>query len=81
MHANAEGLGFSFFLFFEGGGGGQGGGHNKRAAFPLVSINLTQKKTQDTKLELLHHYLKFHPDQMKSVGENDANRYCFALTS
>ena len=29
--------------------------------------------------DLLHHQIKFHPKQMKSVEENDANRFCFAL--
>ena len=31
-------------------------------------------------LDLLQHQIKFHPDQLKSVGENKANRFYFALT-
>ena len=38
------------------------------------------EQSQDVQLELLHHHIKFHPDQMKSVRENEAKRFCFALT-
>ena len=52
---------------------------SKTAVFPLVSINLIQKKSQGVQLELLQHYIKVHPDQMKSAGENEASRFSFAL--
>ena len=42
------------------------------AAIPIFLIDLTQKKSQDVQLELLHHHIKFPPDQMKSVHENEA---------
>ena len=35
------------------------------------SLNLTQ----NISLELLHRHIKFHPDQMTSVQENEANRF------
>ena len=50
------------------------------AAISLVSINLTKKSPQDVQLELHHHHIKFHPDQMKSVGENEVKRFYFVLT-
>ena len=46
----------------------------------LASLTLTQQYYQDVQLEVLPHHLKFHPDQMKSVGENEAIRFYFALT-
>ena len=52
----------------------------KTAVISLVSINLTLPLSQDVKFELIHHHFKFHPDQMKSVGENATNRFHFALT-
>ena len=45
----------------------------------LVSINRTQKQTQDVHLELLHH-ITIHPDETKSIEENEANKFCFVLT-
>ena len=36
-------------------------------------------KSYSKAVELFHH-MKFHPDQMKSVRENEANRFCFVLT-
>ena len=50
---------------------------SKPAIIPLVSTNLTQKYSQDNQLELLHQQIKFYPDQLKNVGENDADRFCF----
>ena len=35
----------------------------KTAVISLVSVTLTKKKSQDLQLELLHHYIKFHPNQ------------------
>ena len=34
----------------------------------------------NVQLELIHHHIKFHPDQIESVGENETNRFCFVLT-
>ena len=48
---------------------------SKTAVISLVSINLTQKQSQDVQAELFHHHIKFHPDQMKSVQKNQANRF------
>ena len=31
-------------------------------------------------LELLQQHIKFHPDQLKNVRENEAKRFCFSLT-
>ena len=45
----------------------------------LVSINLSQKQSQDVQLELLNNHIKFHLDQIKSVAESEANRFCFPL--
>ena len=45
----------------------------------LVSLNLVQKQYHHVQLELLHHHIKFHLDQLKSVQENDAYRLCFVL--
>ena len=53
---------------------------SKTALISLVLINLTQKQSQDVHLELLHRHIKFPPDQMKSVQENEAQRFCFTLT-
>ena len=33
-----------------------------------------------SKTKLLHYLTKFHPIQLKSVQENEANRFCFVLT-
>ena len=52
----------------------------KTKVISLVSLNLTLKLSQDFQLELLHHCIKFCPDQMKRVEENKANGFCFALT-
>ena len=51
----------------------------KTAVISLLSIQHTQNLPQDGQLELPHHPIKFHADQMKSVGENEA-KSCFALT-
>ena len=45
-----------------------------------VSLNLTKKSSQDVQLELLQHHIKSNPDQLKGVQENEAKRFCFALT-
>ena len=45
-----------------------------------INIFWCNQQSQDVKLELLHHYVKVDPDQIKSVDENEANRFCFALT-
>ena len=37
-------------------------------------------KTAVTSLKLLHHVTRSHPIQLKSVPENEAKRFCFALT-
>ena len=36
----------------------------KIAVISLVSLNLTQKQSQDVQFELLPHHIKFHSDQM-----------------
>ena len=43
-------------------------------------INLNQTQYEDVQRELLQNHLKFHPDQLKSVQEIEANRLGFALT-
>ena len=50
-----------------------------RSVISLLSLNLTQKQYRDVQLELLEHHVKFHPDQMKSVKENEPKRFWFAL--
>ena len=50
------------------------------AVISLLSINPAQKQFQDVQLGLLHHHIKFTPYQIKSMQENEANRFCFALT-
>ena len=42
-------------------------------------MNITQKKSQSAQLELLFHHIKFYPDQIKSVRENEANRFALYL--
>ena len=54
---------------------------SKTAVISLVSLALTQKSYQDVQNELLQNHNKFHPDQLKSVRENEAKRFSFALTS
>ena len=48
---------------------------NKTAAISLISINLIQMYPQDVQLELLHHNVKLHPDQMKNVQGNETNSF------
>ena len=45
---------------------------SKTAVIFLISLNLTQKQYQDVQLELLQHHISFHPNQLKSVQENEA---------
>ena len=53
----------------------------KQQLFPLFKKkNLDAKQSEDVQFELLHHKIKFHLDQTKSVAENKARRFCFALT-
>ena len=49
------------------------------AIFPYFQKSYS-KEPQDDQLAFLHHHIKFHLDQMKSVWENEANRLGFALT-
>ena len=53
---------------------------SKTLIIPFVSLNLIQKHYQGFQLELLKHHVKFDPDQFKSVPENEADRFYFALT-
>ena len=53
---------------------------SKTAVISLVLINLTQKYCQDIYIELLYDHIRFHPDQLTIVQENEANMLCFALT-
>ena len=53
-----------FFLFYA---------VSETAVYSLVSLHLTQRKYQDIQFQLLQCYVKFHPDQLKNVCENDAN--------
>ena len=48
----------------------------KTPVITLVSINPTQNQSQDVQHVLLHHDNKINPDQVKSVWENEANRFC-----
>ena len=50
------------------------------AVISLESINVTQKYYQNVQLEYLWHHIKFHPDELNSEQENEANRLCFVLT-
>ena len=52
----------------------------KTAVVYLISINFIQKQSHDVQLKFLHHHIKFHLDQMKSMRENEANRFCLVLT-
>ena len=49
---------------------------SKTAAISLNSLTLTQKY----QYVQLQHNFKFHPDQLKTLQENEANRSCSALT-
>ena len=51
----------------------------KQHLFPFSQQILLKKWSQDVHLAVLHHQIKFHPDKMESVGEHEANRFCFAL--
>ena len=53
--------------------------YRKRAFISIFSLNLTRKQYHDIYLELLHR-IEFYPEQLKNVGENEAKRFCFALT-
>ena len=61
-------------------------GDNDDISIPELHSNLLQtlwflsKLYQDVSHGLLQHHIKFHPDQLKSVQENEANGFCFALT-
>ena len=46
----------------------------------LVSLRLTQKSYLDVQLELFLRHVQFHLGQLKSVGENEAKKFCFAMT-
>ena len=50
----------------------------KTAIISLDPINFSQK-SQDVQLKLLHHQIKFHPIQLKSMQEIEANKFCFLL--
>ena len=45
-----------------------------------LALVLTQKEHQDVQLKLFQHHVHFHPDQLKSVRENEAKRFCLGLT-
>ena len=51
----------------------------KQRLFSLVTVNLTQVLCHDVQLELLQHHIKFLPDQLKGVRENEGKGFCFAL--
>ena len=46
----------------------------------LIYVNLILKSYQDIQLKLLQLYIKFRPDHLRSVRENETNRFCFLLT-
>ena len=48
---------------------------SKAAAISLVSLNLTLKYYKDAQIKLFQHLIKFHTDQLKSVWENETNRF------
>ena len=50
--------------------------HHKR----LSCFMQLHNRIQDVHLELLQRHINFHPDHLKSVGENEAKMFCFALT-
>ena len=52
---------------------------SKTAAISFVYLNVTQKKYQNIQLDLLQLHTKFHPDQLKSVQENEAKRFALTL--
>ena len=52
----------------------------KTAVISLDSITLTKSYYHDVQVELLQHHIKFHPDELKSVQENEAQRFWIALT-
>ena len=52
----------------------------KTAIITLVTLNLTPKKYYYVQLELLQKQITFYPDHLKSVQENEAKKFCFALT-
>ena len=53
---------------------------SKKADISLDSINLTKKQNKNVQHELPQYHIKFHPDEMKSVRENEAKRFCFTQT-
>ena len=42
-------------------------------------IMFTQKQAEDDQLDLFHHHIKFHPNQMNTVGENEERTLTFLL--
>ena len=44
------------------------------------SKEIPQNYCQDVQYERLQRHIKFNPDQLKSVQENEANRFCLLLT-
>ena len=51
----------------------------KRWLFTLIQ-RLSLKIVLGCKFKLLAHHIKFHPDDLKSVQENEVNSYCSVLT-
>ena len=51
----------------------------KIAVISFLSLNVTQKQYRAVQLKLIQHHIKFHPDQLKRVRENEAKKFCFAL--
>ena len=47
----------------------------KDRLFSLDFITFTLKLYQDVQLELLQNHVIFHPDQLRNVQENEANRF------
>ena len=50
---------------------------SKSTVISPISLNLIQKKYQ---VNLLQCWIKFYPNQLKSVQENETKRFSFALT-
>ena len=50
------------------------------AAVSKTAVITLYMQYVDVHLELFQCHLKLHPDQLKRVWENEANRFCFALT-
>ena len=79
---------FFVCLFFFWGGGGGGGEvvclvlntASKMANNPLHYATLNQDLHDDVQLELLQDHVKFEPDQLTNVIENEANMVCILVS-